>query len=158
MTLMKKLCFLALIAAILIGFVPCMQNDADAAHASVILPGDDCNHEFVGGICMNCFDLDPDYRHPCLDGHDFNESGACRNCSIYDPNFFDICTDGHDLDASGQCKDCRYFEEAIPSANQQNATVANESTSVLTVVLIVAIGLMLVGIAVMIYLILKMKK
>ena len=129
--------------------------------ASTMPPHNACLHNYIGGICMNCFELDPDYRHPCLNGHDFNETGACKNCSIYDPHFFARCTDGHDLDENGQCRNCRYFEEILrpePAPNDAHPNHDEDSNSTWLIVLIVVISLLLVGITVVVILLLKKKK
>lgn len=126
-----------------------------------IVPGGVCTHNYICGICMNCFELDPDFRHPCLDGHDFDENGACKNCSIYDPDFFDYCTDGHDLDENGQCRECPYFEqiadpEPLPDHTEPEREEVDNSGFL--IVLIVVASLLLVGVVVVIILLLRKKK
>jgi hypothetical protein len=191
MKIASKMLLFVMIAAMFLGLLTGLKSNTDAAETPVLVlssttaanpildhlldyetfgsgggastmpPHNACLHNYIGGICMNCFELDPDYRHPCLNGHDFNETGACKNCSIYDPHFFARCTDGHDLDENGQCRNCRYFEEILrpePTPNDAHPNHDEDSNSTLLIVLIVIISLLLVGITVVIILLLRKKK
>ena len=144
----KKIVILLLIAIFAYSLLPVVQAAAEE---------EPCSHDYIGGICMNCFELDPDYRHPCLNGHDFDDCGACRNCSIYDSSFFDRCKDdAHDLDENGQCKACRYYEEIV---KQSATTDLNKIGGVgLTILAVFLVCLLIVDIAAFVYLLLKLKK
>jgi len=60
----------------------------------------ECEHRFENGACVECGEIDPNYKAPCI--HSF-KNGTCTKCGEVDPDYKAPCI--HNFN-NGSCTEC----------------------------------------------------